>query len=66
MAVHKFANDAGRPITDNKVTDALYTVIFNTGVMCEECEKWEDKATAFKTYEHFKTHFAMAQRKLKR
>jgi hypothetical protein len=65
-AVHEFANDAGRTITDNKVMDALYTVIFNTGVMCEECEKWEDKATAEKTYADFKTHFTTAQRKLKR
>jgi hypothetical protein len=46
--------------------DALYTVIFNTAVMCEECEKWEDKATVNKTYENFKTHFTTAQRKLKR
>jgi hypothetical protein len=46
-AVHEFANDAGRPITDNKLI--LYTVIFNTGIMCEEREKWDDKATADKT-----------------
>jgi uncharacterized coiled-coil protein SlyX len=64
-AVHEFANDAGRPITNNRVMDALYTVIFNTGVMCNECEKWEDKAVADRTYENFKTHFATAQRKLK-
>jgi hypothetical protein len=51
-AVHEFANDVGRPsITNNNVMDVLYTVIFNTGVMCEECKKWEDKATADKTYE---------------
>jgi hypothetical protein len=65
-AAHEFTADAGRPITDDHVMDALYTVIFNTGVMCEECKKWEDRAVADRIYTNFKTHFATAQRKLKR
>jgi hypothetical protein len=65
-AVNEFADDAGRPIIDNKGMDALYTVIFNTGVMCEECEKWEDTEALDKTYKNFKTHFTAAQRKLNR
>jgi uncharacterized coiled-coil protein SlyX len=63
--VHEFANDAGRPTTNNRVMDALYTVIFNTGVMYDERDKWEDRAVAARTYANFKTHFATAQRKLK-
>jgi hypothetical protein len=66
-AVHEFANDAGRPITNKQVMDALYyTVIFNSGVMCEEREKWDDKATADKTYNNFKTPLTTVQRKFKR
>jgi hypothetical protein len=62
----EFAADAGRTITDNDVMDALFTVIFDTALMHEECEKWEDKPVANKTWHNFQAHFLKAQRKLKR
>jgi hypothetical protein len=34
--------------------------------MHEECEKWEDKPAADKTWHNFQAHFLEAQRKLKR
>jgi chromosome segregation ATPase len=46
--------------------DALFTVIFETVLMHEECEKWEDKPAADKTWHNFQAHFLEAQRKLKR
>lgn len=62
----EFAADAGRTITDNDVMDALFTVIYETALMHEECEKWEDKPAADKTWHNFQAHFLEAQRKLKR
>ena len=44
QAVQEYANDGGRPIGENDVIDAIYTVIFNTGMFYEDCEKWNDKA----------------------
>ena len=46
------------------ITDVLYTVIYNIGAYYEECNKWLDKATGYKTWGDFQTFFQDLQRKL--
>ena len=48
------------------ITNVLYTVIYNTGEYCEECNKCSDKATGDKTWEKLQTFFQDAQRKLRK
>jgi hypothetical protein len=61
--VQEIATDGRRPISDNDAIDAIYTVIYTTGIFFDACEEWNDKTTADKTWVNFQTHFVKAQRK---
>ena len=66
QAVQEYAADGYRPISERDVVDAIYTVIFNTGLYYDDCEKWNDKTRVEQTWANFKTYFTEAQRKVKR
>ena len=63
--VKEIATDGRRPISDLDIIDAIYTIIFKTGIFFEACEEWNDKPTVEKTWVNFETHFVKAQRKLR-
>lgn len=64
--VQEFAHNAGRPISDINGMDDLYTVIFLTRVLTEDCKKWDEKLEVDKTWPNFQTHFTEAQSKVHR
>ena len=66
QAVQEYANDGYRPISNNDIIDAIYTVIFNTGMYYDDCEKWSEKPTAQQSWTTFQAHFTEAQRKIRR
>ena len=47
--IQEFATDRGRSIAEVDITDALYTVIYNTCAYYKESKKWSDKATGDNT-----------------
>ena len=61
--IQELAKDGGSSIEEVDIIYVLYTLIYNTGVYYEECNKWSDKATGYKTWENFQTFFQDAQRK---
>ena len=64
--VQEYARDGQRPISDADVVDAIYTVIYNTGMFFDDCSNWDDKPTQSKTWPNFKQHFNAAQLKARR
>ncbi len=66
QAVQEYATDGKRPINKKDIMDAIYTVVFNTGMFYEDCEKWNDKDPTDMTWTNFQNHFIEAQRRLKR
>ena len=58
--------EAGRsPYTNSQVLTRAYNLIFQTGMFTDACREWRNKPTADKTWENFKTHFALAYKDLK-
>ena len=43
----------------------MYTLVFNTGVLFEDYNNWDDKAEGDKMWENFKYHFIDAKRRYK-
>lgn len=53
--------DAGRPIDEADIVDAIYNVIFATELHYEDCKKWDEKPAVDKTWTNLQTHFTKAQ-----
>ena len=64
--VQEYARDGQRPIPENDIVDAIYTVIYNTGIFFDNCNDWDDKSARSKTWASFKQHFNAAQLKVRR
>ena len=66
FGVREFVSEAQCLINENEVMTELYTVIYQTSVLTEDCEKWNNRPTGDKMRENFQTHFTDAQHKMKR
>jgi uncharacterized protein with HEPN domain len=64
--IEEYATDGQRPIRENDIVDAIYTVIYNTGVYFDDCVEWDDKPATAKTWPNFKAHFNQAQLRARR
>jgi predicted metalloprotease len=57
-----FAEAAGQPYTAPQILSKIYTLVYDTGLYFDACEKWKDLPAANQTYADFKMHFLKAQR----
>ena len=64
--IQEFANDGGRTIADEDIVNTIYTLVYNTGLFYDNCDKWGEKQQDKKTWENFQAHFQSVQRKYKR
>ena len=64
--VQEYARDGQRPISEHDIVDAIYTVVYNTGIFFDDCNEWDDKPMSSKTWLNFKQHFNAAQLKARR
>ena len=64
--IQEFANDGGRTITNEDTVNTIYTLVYNTGLFYDDCDKWDDKKWGKKNWAIFQAHFQAAQRKYKR
>lgn len=64
--VQEYAREGQRPIPEHDTVDAIYTVVYNTGIFIDDCNDWDDKDSAFKSWASFKQHFNAAQLKARR
>ena len=62
----EFANDGGQTITDEDIVDTIYTLVYNTGLFYDNCEKWDNRQRDEKIWATFQAHFQAAQHKFKR
>ena len=64
--VQESASDAGWPIDDRKIMTEVYAFIYQTGILTEDCEKWDVRPNLDKPWAKFQMHFTDAQRKIRR
>ena len=57
----EYANDGNFPIGTNEIINAMYNMMFNKGVYCDDYSDLNDKHQADKTTPTFKSHFTQAQ-----
>jgi hypothetical protein len=53
------------PYTPAQVTNTAFQLIHATGMFVEDCKIWKRRATAYKTWDQFKTDFADAHREFR-
>ena len=53
-------------IVDEDIVDTTYTLVYNTGLLYDDCNKWNKKQRDEKTWANFQAHFQSEQRKYKR
>ena len=56
----------GWPIDDRKIMTEVYAFIYQTGILTEDCEKWDVRPNLDKPWAKFQMHFTDAQRKIRR
>ena len=44
----------------------IYTLVYNTGLFYDDCDKWDDNQCDKKTWADFQAHFQATQQKYKR
>ena len=64
--IKEFANDEGRTIADEDIVNTIYTLVYNTGLFYDYCNKWDDRQRDKKTWANLQAHFQAAQRKYKK
>ena len=64
--IQEFATDGGSTIPDNDIVYTMYTIVYNTGLFYDDCDKKYNKARSNKTWANFQARFQAAQRKYKR
>ena len=47
--IQEFANDGVRTISDEDMFDIIYTLVYNTGLFYDNCDKWDDMQRNKKT-----------------
>ena len=53
-------------IANEDIIYTIYTIVYNTGLFYEDCDKWDKKQQDEKTWANSQAHFQSAQRKYKR
>ena len=64
--IQEFAKDGGRTIANEDIVNKIYSLVYNTGLFYDNCNKWDDMKRDEKTWANFQEHFQEAQRKYKR
>ena len=64
--IQESANDGGRTIADEEIFETIYTLVYNTGLFYDNCDKWGDSQCNEKTLANFQAHFQAAQWNFKR
>jgi len=59
------ARTAGQPYSDQQIMTYAYNLVFSTNLYFNHLERWNARAVADKTYDHFKTFIAAAQLSLR-
>ena len=59
--IQEFANDGGRTITNEDTVNTIYTLVYNTGLFYNNCNKWDDKQRDEKTLANFQANFLAVQ-----
>jgi hypothetical protein len=57
-----YSEAGGVPIGPSQQINVGYAKIFATGHFMRACRRWNEKPAAYKTWTHFKSHFAAAHR----
>jgi hypothetical protein len=60
-----FADAGESPYTPVQVTNIAYQLVFQTGLLPDECKLWKRRSVANKTWDAFKTEFALAHQELR-
>jgi hypothetical protein len=60
-----FAVAGGQPYGAAMIVNAVYTLVFNTGLFPDACWEWQSRAIAGKTWAQFKLDFATAHREFR-
>ena len=63
--IQEFVSDAGQPINDGEIMTEVYTVTYETGILTEDCEKWDDQPNMDKTWANLQMHFTDAQQNMR-
>ena len=53
-------------IADEDIVDTIYTMVYNTGLVYDNCDKRDDKQRDKKTWANFQAQFQTDQRKYKK
>ena len=61
--IQEFANYIGRTISDEDIVDTIYTLVYNTGLFYDDCDKWDEKQRDEKNWANFQAHFQSAHQK---
>ena len=40
--IQEFANNGGRKISNEDIVDTIYTLVYNMGLLYDDCDKWDD------------------------
>ena len=41
--IQQFTNNGGWTIADEDIVDTIYTLVYNTGLLYDDCNIWDDK-----------------------
>ena len=64
--IQEFATGGVRKIPDDDIVDKMYTIVYTNGLFHDDCDKWDDKERAKKTWAKSQAHFQAEHRKCKR
>ena len=42
LEIQEFANNGGRKISNEDIVDTIYTLVYNMGLLYDDCDKWDD------------------------
>ena len=54
----EYAEDGNDTITARQIVNKAYALVYNTGMFFEDCETWDERDAAEKTWPAFKTFFS--------
>jgi hypothetical protein len=57
-----FAEAAAQPYSAPQILSKIYTLVYDTGLYFDACEKWKELLPANQTSDQFKLHFLKAQK----
>ena len=64
--IQEFANDGGQTIANKDIVNMIYTLVYNTGLLYDDCKKWDKKQRDEKTWAKLQAHLQSAHQKYKR